>query len=259
MKKRLTQIVLSACFASLAIAALFLRPESAPQPVLAQAQVTPAADFRRTVSVNGSGLARAVPDIAIISIGVQTQAATAAQALTANNQQMDKLMTTLRSAGIAPADIQTQAIQLFPQSGPQPTPLANQQGNSTAVPTTYTALNSVEVTVRTIANVGTLLDQVVSAGGNVIQNIRFDVSNPGQDLDAARKAAYAEAFRKAGQLADLSGLKLGPVVSISENSSIPVPAQDITAIRMEQAQPAVPISPGIQTYTVDLQITFELQ
>jgi uncharacterized protein len=258
MNKRIVQILLTTCLVGLATASLFLFPKQSLPPVQAQAQVTPTSDFRRTVTVTGSGLVKTVPDIAIITLGVQTQGATAAQALTANSQQMDKLTAALRSAGVAAADIQTQTIQLYPQVEAQPTPLPNQQSTSTAVPPTFTAINSVEVTVRSITNVGTLLDQVVTAGGNLIQNIRFDVSNPSQDLDQARKTAYEEASRKAGQLATLSGMKLGPVVSINENSSIPVPAANTTAMR-DLAQSAVPISPGTQTYTVDLQVTFELQ
>jgi uncharacterized protein len=259
MLKSNFRIFISFLVAILLLTGFFILPGNNSRQVQAQAQPTPASEFRRTVSVTGSGSVNAVPDIAVVSIGVQNQSPTAAQALTANNQQMEKLLAALRSAGIADADIQTQVIQLYPQIENQPTPLPNQQGSSTAVPPVYTTVNTVEVTVRKLSNLGTILDQAVGAGGNMIQNIRFDVSNPSQDLDQARKTAYTEASRKAGQLATLSGMKLGPIVSIIESSSIPVPAMSAGGLRMDQAQSAVPVSPGTQLYTVDLQVTFELQ
>jgi uncharacterized protein len=261
MVKPKFRILVSLSIAILLLTGFFILPGGGQRQVQAQTQPTaaPGSDFRRTVSVSGSGSINAVPDLAVVSLGVQNQSPTASQALTANNQQMEKLLAALRSAGIANADIQTQVIQLYPQIDNQPTPLPNQQGSSTAVPPTYTTVNTVEVTVRDLTKLGTILDQAVSAGGNMIQNIRFDVSNPSQDLDQARKTAYTEAARKAGQLATLSGMKLGPIVSIVESSSIPVPVMAAGGLRMDQAQSAVPVSPGTQLFTVDLQVTFELQ
>jgi uncharacterized protein YggE len=242
----------------MAAAGLFFLGGSQPQ-AMAQ-QVTPTADAsHRTVSVTGSGSVQSTPDRAIVTIGVQTQADTASKALASNNQQMERLLSSLRSAGIANADIRTQFLQLYPQTEPQPTPLPNEQASPTATPPSYTAVNSVEVTVRDLDNLGTLLDQAVSAGGNLIQNVRFDVSNPNDSLDQARETAFAEASRKANQLATLAGMDLGPVVSINENSFFPTPAMDVAAGGREFAQSAVPISPGTQTYTVDIQVTFELQ
>lgn len=244
-------------FSIILTAILFLSALNAPS-VTAQAQPTPVSgETLRTVMVTGSGSINATPDQAVVQFGVQTQAETAAQALSDNNDQMTSLISTLRGAGIANADIQTMTIQLFPEIAPQPTPAANQDDRGSQI-ANYTAVNTVSVTVREIDNLGTLLDQVVSAGGNRIDYISFDVSDPSQSLDQAREAAFQNATAKATQLASLAGLRLGSVVTIVETTYIPSPVTQESALRMDEAAKAVPISPGSRTYTIDIQVTFEL-
>lgn len=250
--------------------AIITRYASSPPQVYAQAQPTPAAGLTstslRTITVSGNGSVDITPDMAIVTLGVQTDAQTASQALTQNNTQMQAVMSALQKAGIASADIQTSFVQLSPRYE-NPPPQQPQQGpaqttpsvtvTATVQPVTYTAINTVQVKVRKLDTLGTLLDQVVAAGGNQIQNIRFDVSNASQAMDQARQAAMNDAIHKAQQLATLANAKLGTVMTINETSQSPVPF----AAAM-QAQPSagnVPVSPGTQTVTVDLQVTWDLQ
>jgi len=194
--------------------------------------------------------------MAIVSLGVQTDAQTASQALEQNNTQMKAVIDTLTKAGVASADIQTTTIQLSPR---YETP-STTQGQSQATPTShlvgYTATNTVQVKVHNLNNLGALLDQAVSAGGNQIQGISFDVSDPTQVMDQARQAAMNDATHKAQQLASLSNATLGPVFSISETSQSPIP---FAAARAQAAGSNVPVSPGTQTVTVNLQVTWALQ
>jgi uncharacterized protein len=235
------------------VAGLVMLPGRAQNPVSAQVpQETP---MNRTVSVNGSGSSQVQPDVAVIILGVETQADTASEALNQNSQQMQALVNTLRTGGIAQADIRTRTIQLYPR-------YSNQQPSPTGQVTTpeiigYIASNTVEIRVRNLNNVGSVLDQAVEAGGNRIDNIRFEVSNQSQQLDQARTAAMQDATHKAEQLADLANAELGQVITITEFSRVPLPFQD--GMMAERAMADVPVSPGMETITVEVQVTWELQ
>ena len=64
------------------------------------------------LSVSAPAEAHRVPDVATISAGVVTQAADANAAMRANAAQMDKVMASVRAAGIAERDIQTTGINV---------------------------------------------------------------------------------------------------------------------------------------------------
>lgn len=225
--------------------------------------------YPRTVSVSGTGNVQAEPDMAVVVLGVQNEAATARDALTANNDQMENLVAALRAAGIAQADIRTLSVQLYPRYDDRvpPTPLPpDQPADPTATPTgaappvrtpAYVASNTVEVTVRDLARLGQTIDDAVTAGGNSIQGIRFDIANKTELLDQAREAAMTDARRKAEQLAGLADAELGVVITISEYSRTPVMYE---AAAMDMAQGgSVPVAPGTQTVTLDVQVVWELQ
>jgi uncharacterized protein YggE len=201
----------------------------------------------RSLSVSGSGSVNVVPDMAIIQLGVQTQADTASQALSENSDQMDGLINALKSAGVASQDIQTQQIQLQP---------VYQQNQTTPKVIGFSASNIVQVTDRNLDNLGDLLDAAVNAGGNRIDSIRFQVSDPQTALDQARENAMNDARHKAEQLASLAGVQLGQVLTISENSSTP-PSPVVVSAASEQAA-GVPVQPGTESIQVNVQVTWEL-
>ena len=207
----------------------------------------------RSVSVSGSGSVNGVPDQAVIVLGVRTEDENAAQALTLNNTQMQALITALRAAGVAQADIRTLTVQLQPRYQPPPTSRAED------MPTVdgFIAINTVEVTVRDLDNLGELLDSAIAAGGNQIEGIRFEFADPAALLDQARQAAMEDAQHKAEQLSQLAGARLGVVLTISESSVTPFPSMRDLAQANVGGQ--VPISPGTQAVQVDIQVTWELQ
>jgi uncharacterized protein YggE len=216
------------------------------------ASVTPLApaagdDRPRTVTVVGNGSVSAAPDEAFVSLGVQTDADTAADALSQNTQQMDALLEALADAGIPSADIQTQFISLYPRyEEPQP----GQTG--TAEISGYTAVNNVEVRVADLDNLGDILDAAVAAGSNNISGIRFSVSDTDDLLNEARESAMNDARRKAQQLAALAGGQLGPVMSISEGAPAAVPI-------IQDGLGGANVQPGTNTLTAQVTVTWALQ
>ena len=234
----------------------FMLAASALAALLAAASPSFADEVKmpRTISLSGHGEVKAVPDMAVVTTGVMTQGATAAEALAANTTAMTALFAALKDAGIAEKEMQTSNFMIQPRydynDGKQPPILVG-----------YDVSNTVTVTVHKLDGLGALLDKVVQAGSNQINGISFDVSKPDAELDEARKLAAADATRKAKLYAEAMGVKLGPVLSVSEGAGYqpPVPVLRAAPMMAEKAGAAVPVAAGEQALAIDVSISWEIQ
>jgi uncharacterized protein len=244
--RRRAVLTTAAGIALLLCTSLFPTPGYAQTPTV----VPPGTPLPRTVTVSGVGRVSAPPDVAVIVTGVQTQAKEAAAALNQNSQAMTALINALKTAGIAPADIQTQSLDLQPQYQ-EPT-----QTNGTRTLIGYIAINTVQIRVKDISKLGTTLDAAVSAGGNLIQGIQFEISDPSPLLTQARDQAMKDARQKADQLAKLAGTQLGSVQTITETSGQPPSPIPFSAAAAKSL--AVPVEQGSQNVEVDVQVVWSL-
>ncbi len=242
-------------FGVLLLGLFVLRGAPMADPLAAQEEPTVEDEPQRTISVSGTGEAAAQPDTAVVTLGVETEAENAEEALDQNTEQMEDLLDALAEAGIPSQDIQTQAIRLEPRHEEVQRSEPNGERRSREL-VGYRALNTVEVRVRDIGMLGTLLDTAVEAGGNRIQSIRFEVSDAADLVDEAREAAWEEAEHKAEQLVGLAGAELGDVLTINESSRTPRP---VVRERLEAEAAAVPVEPGTETISVDVQVTWLLE
>jgi uncharacterized protein YggE len=227
---------------ALAAALLFAAP--------AVAQMNPQVP---TLNANGTGTVYVVPDIAIVSIGVTTRGATAADALSANSTEMASVIETISGEGVAPRDIGTTGFSIFPvYEQPQP---AN--GTETDPPKIvgYQVTNEVRVTIRDIATSGGILDKVVSAGANQVNGISFDSADRQTPADAALADAIADARRQAEIMAEAAGVRLVRVVNINASSGGgPVYAR-METMAMDSS---VPVMPGQREVNANANITWEI-
>ena len=207
----------------------------------------------RTISLTGHGEVRMAPDLAIVTIGVMSSAATAREALDANTKAMQAVMAALTGAAIEARDIQTSNFMVSPrydygQNNAQPPKVVG-----------YDVSNNVTVTVRKLESLGTVLDSVVSAGSNQINGVMFQVSKPETATDGARKLAVADALRKAKVYTDASGVSLGQIISLAEGGGYQPPVPMFKSMRAEGASADVPIAQGEQTIAVDVNFTWEIK
>jgi len=208
----------------------------------------------RTVSVTGSGSANLVPDIAYIYLGVHTEKPSASEAVDENSAQTEKMIKALRDFGIDAKDIRTTNFSIWPQE---------RYDQFTGTPTgekTYIVDNTVYVTVRDLDKLGDLLDTVVAAGANTVNSIQFDVADKAEALKDARAEAVKNAAEQAKELTDAAGVKLGDVQSIGFYDSSPYPVFDGKGGGgADLAAAEVPIQPGQLTFTVNVNVTYEIK
>lgn len=219
--------------------------------VPAAAQETPRIP---TLSANGAGSVSVVPDIAIVSIGVMTRAATAREALDANNAEIRKVVDTIRAEGVAERDIGTSGFTVSPVYESRP-PRASGNGLEEMPRITgYQVSNTVRVTIRDIAASGAVLDKVVSAGANQIDSIQFDISDREKPADEALADAIRDANRKAELMARAAGVRLVRILDINASSGVPM----FGKAEMRAVSDMVPIMPGERDVTANAHVTWEI-
>jgi uncharacterized protein len=251
---------LAMSISALLLVGLFAWPV-AFSPVQAQVEPPVTETTPRTITVSGMGEVNAQPDVAVVNLGVETQAESASAAISQNNEQMQSLIDAITAAGITEENIQTQVVRLSPQYAdqqlpPQPVeqPLPQQAGPREILG--YVAVNTVRVRVEALETVGEILDAAIGAGSNRIDGISFEISDSAEVMREAREEAWQNAVQKAEQLAELAGAELGDVLNINASDQGPFPVMQETfaadAARM-------PIQPGMQSVSTNLQVTWRLQ
>jgi uncharacterized protein len=232
--------------------ASMLAAAAAMQPIMAEAQVTPPVIAGTRLDITARGEVRRVPDIAVISAGVVTNAADAASAMQENAGRMSRVIAALKKAGVADKDLSTASISLSPQY--------RYVENQAPVITGYQASNQLTVRFRDIAKSGAILDTLVQQGANQINGPAMMLDKPEAAQDEARIEAVKAARARAELYASATGLKVKRIVSISESEGFsggPMPVM-VTA-RMSDSAAKTEIMPGEQGIGITVSVVFELQ
>lgn len=224
--------------AALALAVGALAGVGRPEAARSAEEVPPTG-----LTVTGTGSVRTVPDRASFFFGVETQAATARAALTANSAAAKKVVDAIRAAGVAAADLQTSQVSLSPRTNENGTDIVG-----------YTASTSVTATIRELARVGAVVDAAVDAGANTFSGPALTRGDTDALYRQALRAAYADARVKAEALAAASGRTLGAVTAIVESTQGAVPMP----LARDAAQSSVEITPGTQSIDASVTVTFVL-
>lgn len=218
------------------------------------AQTAPSVPAETLLSLTATGESTRVPDIAIISAGVVTQAAEARAALTANNGQMTRVVAALKKAGIAERDIQTSNINLNPQYSYEERKAPQLIG--------YQATNTVTVKLRKLSGAGDVIDALVSEGANQVNGPSFGLDKPEDATNEARLDAIKKARSRADLYAGAAGLRVKRIVSISEGGGYqppyPMPKMMVRAESADAAA-APPVEAGEVGTNVTVTVVFELQ
>ncbi|MBD2256945.1 SIMPL domain-containing protein [Pseudanabaena sp. FACHB-2040] len=213
-------------------------PAMAQEPVL------------RTITVTGQGSEAIATSIAQVDLGVEVQARTAAEAQREVARRATAVVNLLQARGVQ--KLQTTGIRLNPQYN-------YDRGQAELVG--YIGTNTVSFRMPN-DQVGTLLDDAVTAGATQIQNVSFVAEEDA--IAAARQIALQEATRDAQEQASavLLSLNLGPqeVVSIQVNGAappIPMPLAARGQLANAEADFKTPVVGGEQT--VEASVTLQIR
>jgi uncharacterized protein YggE len=188
--------------------------------------------------------------MATVSAGVNLVRRSVDEATADATQLAERLITALKTAGVADGDVQTSNYSIGPEYDHRSTPRRL---------VGYRANNTVTATILDLDTIGDVLDATTTAGGDAvtIDHLAFDHANPAAILAEAREEAWADAEAIARQLAELAGRTLGPAHRIEEGGSAMAGGPQLfRAAAMAEGAP--PIEAGSIERTVTLSVQFEI-
>lgn len=203
----------------------------------------------RHVTVVGSGTVDGTPDTFTAEVAVSFTAPEATTALNLTNERQDAVLDALVGTGIDRDDITTTKVGLQPQLG----------GPDNDTVTGYQATNAITVNLNDTSAAPRMLALITSIGGDAtrINSVSYSIDDDSQLLRDARSRAFEDARNRAEQYAELSGLDLGEVLSISEEAGGSTPPTPMP--RGVMAATDVPLSPGTQEVGFAVTVVWELR
>jgi len=206
----------------------------------------------RFITVTGVGTVSVVPDAVRFNATVSALASTNAAALSSASKSAAAVRAALIAKGIATKDIRSANISVYPEY--------NWTQEAGTKITGYRASQSFDVLVRTASKAGSIIEAVVTAGGDNVQlgGVIPVTLNPSLATEDARAAAVANAKSKASSYAKLLGTSIGKVLSLEEQS-LPVYSSPFPMGKAGAADAAaVEIDLGEQDVTVTITVRWTL-
>jgi uncharacterized protein YggE len=216
-------------------------------------------DMQDRFSVNGSGTVYAKADIASLTVGLRTEVKkTAAEATKNSTEKMNAIVAAVKNLGVEDKDIKTTDYQL--------SPVYNWTEKSGQVLVGYQVSQNVTLKIRDLEKIGDIIAKTTEQGANQVGNIGFTIDDEYDLKNQARALAIEKAKEKAAMIASESGLKLGKLVGVYENSVSPVPMMDYSNVRLEMKSVAgadAISSPSIESgqneVKVEVTLTYKIK
>ncbi|MEM1587207.1 MAG: SIMPL domain-containing protein [Candidatus Bathyarchaeia archaeon] len=163
----------------------------------------------RTITVSCSGRASARPNQVELSLGVVTEATTAAEALVKNAESMNRVIRALKDMGIFEENIETSRFNLYPKYSSVGVAIIG-----------FEVTHMLKVTTTNLDEVGRLIDGAIEAGANRVEGVYFTFTKDKfEELNVlARQRAVEDARAKAETIAKSLGVKITGVASATEDT-----------------------------------------
>lgn len=201
------------------------------------------------ITVTGAATVQGTPDTVTFTIGVHTTGSTATAALSENNSQVQTLEQALEGKGVPDSGMQTSSLDIYTNT--------DRSGKVTG----FSVDDDLDVTMHQVSDAGSALDAAANSVGNDVNldGISFSISNTSALLATARAQAMENARTEADQLANGAGLKLGPIVKITdEENAEPTYAYGNLALGAAVPAASVPLEQGTQPISVQVSVVYAL-
>ncbi|MGV0747120.1 SIMPL domain-containing protein [Mycolicibacter minnesotensis] len=209
-------------------------------------------DIPRQVTVVGTGEVQGIPDTLTTEAGIEFVAGDVTSAMNQTSERQQAVIDALVDAGVDRKDISTTQVSLQPQYG-------NPDASGSANITGYRAGNTIRVKVER-DSASQVLAVIVRAGGDAtrINGVSYSIEDDSALVRGARERAFNDAKDRAEQYAQLSGLRLGQVISISEIAGETPPPSPVGMPMPRAMAAAPPVEPGQQTVSFTVTAVWEL-
>lgn len=205
-----------------------------------------------TISVGGVGKIAGTPDTLDLQLQVESRGGDVSKALDNASAALRRVSASLKSRGVVDADIQTSGLGVQANYN-------YDKGKQTLID--YVATESLSVKLRVLSKAGAAISAAVTAGGNEVRinGASLDLAGNSALVQQARAAAFADAKAKAEQYAKLAGRALVAVSTITENVSDSPPVPVMEGRPTADAAKSVPIEPGSQEVSVNVEVVWSIK
>jgi uncharacterized protein len=215
-----------------------------------------AAEETRVIEVSGTGEARSTPDVAYLSLQVETHAATAEECSSKNAALAQKVVQQLKDKLAGKGTVITGDYSLNPEYG-------ENMPRQKPVITGYTAQNTISVETTEMSRLGSLIDGAISSGANRINYLNFGLRDDTKARQDAIANASKDAQAQAQALAASLNVKLKRVVkasTIPERTPImPMARMGNVAFASAAANAPTPVEASQITVSATVSLTYEIE
>src|SRR6266851_2736856 len=197
--------------------------------------------FDPGVITSGDGLVSKKPDLALISVGVESKESTATAAQQDLAAKAGKLIARAKALGLADKDINTAGYFV----GPNYLPGGSIDG--------YRASEQLRLKWHDVDTVGKALDALVQEGGGTQISVGFTLADPKTAQAEARSLAIGDARSRAQAMAGAAGVKLGKVLRVSDLSFSGYQSKNY-----DLGGAAAPASTQVPVGQLDVQVSVEV-
>ncbi|SHG13589.1 hypothetical protein SAMN05444396_1057 [Flavobacterium segetis] len=203
------------------------------------------------INVSGEGKVKVVPDEATIEVTVETKGNNSQDVKKQNDIKIEAVLKFIKKMNLASSDFRTQRVALNPQYDYE-----KKKHN-------YNATQTIEILLKDLSKYDELMEGLVDAGINRIDNVTFQSSKLAQYQSEARKLAIKEAKLKAEDYVSVIGQKVGRAMTISDNTQNYYPQPRYAAMKtMEMADMSTPretLAMGEINITANVTVSFILE
>jgi len=245
----------SAAYRSLVIAILTVTVASVIVASAPSARADETAATRRTISVTGQGEVTASPDLAVVTVAVETTGPSATAAVGENAKRSAAVVNALKGLVGKDDKVTTSRYSLEPHYQ------SSKPGEAIEPRIVgYVARNEVQVETHKIDGVGALIDAANSAGANRVSGLQFTLSNRNEQLRAALEKAGSEARAQAESVAKALGVTLKEVASATASTGPVIqPRYFERGVAAMEARAPTPIEPGTVSVSATLQVAYTIE
>lgn len=210
-------------------------------------------DKQNLFTVTGTAEKTAVPDTAMVSLGINKNSPTVETAKDEVNKIINKITDDLKNMGVSEKDIKTSNYSVNPNYDYRD---GSQKANG------YSVSANIEVKLKSIEKANSAIDTATRDGATQVGGVQFVLNDDERKKaeDEARKEAIQKAKEKASSIAQAAGIHLGRIVDVQESGSgtEPRPYYGLTA-DTKQSAPEEPtqLNPGENKVVSTVTLSFE--
>ena len=204
------------------------------------------------IFVNGEGKIKVVPDEVAISVSVESKGTKAVDVKKENDIKIDAILKFIKKMNLDKKDYQTERVSL------------NDQFDYMKKKHNYVATQTISINLKDLLKYDELMEGLMDAGINNINNVQFSSSKLNFYKSEARKLAMKDAKLKAEDYVSVLGQKVGKAFTITDNSQNYYPVNNRYAMAMSknadiESESRETLAVGEIDIIVNVQVSFILE